>query len=355
MGKNRARGERVAWAAGLTFALTAALLMLPPIGAAHVSALPTGATRHAAVAAGPSTKAQTTCAAGTNPEFVAYNPVTKWYYVTDVVSGQISVYKATCTIVGTIALPTGSQPRGVAYSPSTNRIYVADFALDQLYVITKLAIKQTLTDPSFDGPFAIAYDPSIGYFGGGGSMLVTNAWNGSVSFVSQLTPTGSAHVYYVLGVGTDPIGITYDPVYDAMIVTNSGSNNVTTFSASYGTYISTGFGVGSDPFSVACSPATVECYVANYNSDNVSVIDAYGVFTSVGVGTEPLGVTYNPATLNMWVSNYGSRNISVIGTGNTVIGTNNVPHHWEPAGMAFDAANNKMIVAIWNQATVDVF
>ena len=352
MNQHAQRDERLALIAVFAAVVVVALLMLQPAGAASVAKVsPGGLSSNSTIT--PKLHSKVTCAAGTNPEYVAYNPVTKWFYVTNPGSSSVSVYKASCTPVGTITLPTGAVPRGVVYNPDNNRMYVADSYLNQVYIINKLTIKQTLADPSFDGPWALVYDPANGYWMGGGSILVTNVLNDTVSAISEVTPTGTAFVFSVFPVGIAPLAIAYEPVYDTIEVVNEGSDNVTVVSASYLTVFTASISVGSIPVGIACSQSGLLCYVANEYSNNVSVIDPYGVWTTVAVGTYPFGVAYDPATLNIWVSNYGSHNISIISAANVVVGHQSLPKADSPVGMAWNYNSGKMDVAIWSAGIVD--
>ncbi len=341
--------RRLAWTTGALLVLTAGLLLAGPVAegrGVHGTTVVAKVSSHA--------KPKTTCTAGTNPEYSAYDPTTKWLYVANSYGGTISVYKGTCTLVKTISLPTGAQPRGVVYSPGTNRVYVADWNLSQVYVINKLTIKQTVTSPYLDHPFGLAYDPSFGYYYGGGSIWVTNQGNDTVAVLAAYPATGPTYVYTELATGSAPTGVCYSPVFNSMAIVNQYSDNVTTYDATYLTQQAAGIPVGSDPIACAYDPATLLTYVTNFYGTNVSGIDAYFDFASVPVGLDPFGLAYDPSTLQMDVANYGSHNVSEINDVGVDSGKVKLPTADEPIVPVWDPNNNKMYVTIWNTAQVDV-
>jgi len=340
MNENNRTRSRVALVIAVIFALLSMGVFASSFAVAHPATVPL--SKHVK------------CSAGTNAEFTAYDPVTKAYYVTNPYSSNISVFKGTCAQLGTITLPAGAQPRGIAYNPATNKIYVADYSLNQVYVIVGTHVKQTLTSPALDAPFGIAYDPATGYFFGGGSMVVTNVNNDTITVLSQTSNTGPLIVLASVPVGLAPKEIAYSPVYNYLYVTNSLGDNVTIYDASLLSLVGS-VGVGSYPFGIAYDPSSLLVDVTNVNSNNVTMLDGTYIFLSVAVGTNPYGIAFDPANQRMYVSNYGSANISEISAAGSVVKTVSMPHASGPVGLAFDEASNKMICGLFSVNAIEIF
>lgn len=332
--------RNASYLAGLLAAVCAWAILTAPIAAAHhVDAPAATIVPHAA---------KTLCkSVGANPEFTAYDPITKWYYTSVVNSGLVAVYKGACTFLGNLTLPSGANPRGIAYSPATHKIYVADYSLDQVYVISKLHLVQTVTSPTFDGPWAIAYDPAAGFIGGGGVMAVTDYLAGNLTFIGQTSPTGSALAYYALNLGNSIEAVCYSPLYNALMTTNPLNDTVTAIDATTGSVLAT-FAVGIGPVACAYSPSTSETLVVNLYSNNVSIVYPYGVSSTVAVGTTPEFAAYDPNNSQMYVSNAGSSNVSKINAAGHVAGTISLASGSGPIGLAFDESTNQMVIDEWS-------
>lgn len=319
-------------------------------GATSVS-MPSGISSTGAIRAG-----SYTCASGTNPEYVAYDPVNKYYYVSDVNSNNITVFKGTCTLVTTIVLGSGAVPRGVAFDPSNNYVYVAEVGFNSVLEVSGTTVVQTITSGALDLPWGLAFDPAGGYYYGSSSIVVTNLGNGTISYIGTPSPaTGTASVDYSQGVGYLPIAVAYSPLFNALMVVNQGSNNVTAIDATTGAIIDPSIAVGSEPQGIAFSPSTDQTYVTNVGSKNVSVIDPVGLeFGAIKVGKDPLAVAFDQSTLEMFVCNYGSNSISVISLSNAVVSTLYPGSGSEPAGLAYNSGDGKMDVVGWGSGLVYV-
>jgi hypothetical protein len=73
-----------------------------------------------------------TCTVGKQPGFPGYDPVNHEMYIPNSLSSNITVFKGTCTKVGTIKLPSGSFPLQAAFDPQNNHMYVTDNLLNQV-------------------------------------------------------------------------------------------------------------------------------------------------------------------------------------------------------------------------------
>jgi len=297
----------------------------------------------------------TTCPTGISPEYVAYDPVSKYFYVSNVGSGSISVYKGTCTLVTTITLAAGAAPRGSAYDPSNIYIFVADEALSQVYVISGTTIIQTITSGTFSLPWGVAFDPAGGYYNGSGSIVVTNVGNGTIDFIGSAPSTGTSAVFYTEGVGIDPIAVAYSPFSNALMVANQGSNTVTSIDATTGAYINANIPVGLNPQGIAFDPATDQTYVTNEGGNNVTILSPSGLqFGSITVGKHPIAIAFDQKNLDMYVCNFGGKSVYLISSLNVVVKKIHLATGSEPAGLAYNVGSGKMDVVGWGSDLVYV-
>lgn len=343
--------------AGLAVAIVVGLLLAIPLNAAAspVAPSPTSAGATAVPSAGAAASAKpvtwTSCSAGDYPQYVTYDPVNRYFYVDNVEPGSISVYKGTCTLIYTISLPAYAQPRGNAYDPSNNYIYVADTYLNQLYVISGTKVIQTITSTTYyglaslDGPWGVAYDPAGGFYGGSGTIVVTNNVGNTIALFATPAPaTGSTLLFDVMPVGACPSGVVYDPFFNQVMVTNLCSDNVTAIDGTIFTVDAAGIPVGKDPQGIAYDPSTEDVYVANSGGKNVTVISDDTVVKSIKVGSGPIDVAFDQSNLHLYVVNYVSGTVSVIGLTNKVTSTITLPTDAEPVGVAWDGANGHVLV-----------
>jgi YVTN family beta-propeller protein len=274
-----------------------------------------------------------TCAAGSGPYFPAYDPVNHAVYVPNYASGNITVLKRTCSIAGTIHLPTGASPVAVAFDPANNDVYVTDDSLNQVYVISGQTIVATISGTQLPSPWAITWDP-------GDSMILVSNDYGAYDVVGIQGTT----IVGTIGVGSFPTALCFDPFYNVVLVVNRFSDNVTLLNAysPLSPVVGT-VAVGSNPSSCAYDPADSEDYVVNYGSNNVSVISGSGgVIGSVTVGSLPRGIAWDQATLQIMVGNTQKGGVSLI-SGTTFIGTVGAGAK-NSEGLVYDWQNNYVYV-----------
>ncbi len=334
--------------AGLAVAIAVGLLLTVPLNAAGSTFM-----------ANAQSVSVSSCATGTYPEYVTYDPVNRYFYVDNVEGGSISVFKGTCTLVTTIALPTGASPRGNAYDASNNYIYVADETLNQLYVISGTKVIQTIASESNGGeqslaaPWGVAYDPAGGFYDGSGYIVVSNSQGSSVSFFATPAPSTGATLYTeTLPVGSCPSNIAYVPFFSELLVANTCSDNVTAIGATVLNYLDPGIPVGKAPQGIIWDPATEEIYVGNTGGKNLTVISDLSVVRSIKVGTEPIAVAFDQSNLHLYVANQISGTLSVIGITDKVTSTITLPAGADPVDVAWDGANGHMVVTSFDTSTV---
>src|SRR4029077_1365695 len=169
-----------------SLAMLGALLILP-IGSAALVGHSTSAGSVRPSVLGP-------CNVGSGPYRTAYDPVRHYVYVPNQGNGTITVLKGTCTLVGTITLPSGASPIDMAFDPQNNMVYATDDSLNAVYVISGTTVMSTITNPLLPSPWAILYDP-------GDNMMLVSTSYGSCSVVGIIGTTVVGQV----GVGSFPV------------------------------------------------------------------------------------------------------------------------------------------------------
>lgn len=176
------------------------------------------------------------------------------------------------------------------------------------------------------------------------------------SLATSTSNTGTDSVVATVGVGTNPLGVAFDPVNGYVYVDNENDNSVSVIDGNTNT-LATGFtnpiAVGHAPYGIAINGSV---YVSNLGSSTVSVIDgstntlATGFTNPISVGSFPNGVVSLPNGYFYVVNNHDN-SVSVIDTHpshtsfNTVIAT--IPVGTVGTGpnvAAFDPANGYMYV-----------
>jgi len=193
-------------------------------------------------------------------------------------------------------------------------------------------------------PVGVAFDPSTG------EVYVSNYGAGSVTVFAEATNA----IVTTVGVGSAPYALTYDAGTGQVFVTNSGSNNVSVIDATTHAVVAT-VDVGTKPFSAAYDAALGEVFVVNSGSNSVSVISDTNdsVVATVAVGTNPVYVDYDAGLGEIFVTNQGSDNVSVIADAtNAVVANVGVGSH--PYGVAYDAARSEVFVTNFGSNSVSV-
>ncbi|MCX6841729.1 MAG: T9SS type A sorting domain-containing protein [candidate division WOR-3 bacterium] len=318
-----------------------------------------------------------TMAAGTNPCFVAVNPVTNKIYVANYGSNDVTVIDGATN--GTSTVATGSCPWGVAVNPVTNRIYVPNRYSGTVTVIDG-ATNGTTTVAVGDYPQAVTVNPVTN------NIYVCNYRSSSVTVID-----GATNATQTLTVDPSPSAVAVNTVTDKIyvcgdvgIVTviDGATNEMAKVAAEYGTcavavnsvmnkiYVVNYYGnsvtvidgatnntstvpMVTDPSAVAVNPITNRIYVANGYSGTVVVIDGETNNTTiVPVGNSPGFVEVNPVTNKVYVANGCSDYVTVIDGATN--GTTTVELGTAPRGIGVNPVTNKVYVANIDAASVTV-
>ncbi len=179
---------------------------------------------------------------GQAPSGVAYDPDNKGVYVTNALSGTVSVINTTTnTVVATISLPqigtspVPPSPWSIAYDSSTHEMYVtADnsrFSPENLnsgtvFVIntSNNAVVAIINVGSVaDVPHDVAYDSDIG------EIYVANGqYSSTVSVINTTTHQVEGNP---ITVGSGPMGIAYNLYNKGVYVANEGSGTISVINA----------------------------------------------------------------------------------------------------------------------------
>ncbi|MGC1435287.1 MAG: beta-propeller fold lactonase family protein [Terriglobales bacterium] len=151
--------------------------------------------------------------------------------------------------------------------------------------------------------------------GGNGLLFVTAQANTTVSVYGiNLTNGNLSTVGSSIGTGTAPAAIAITPALDAMFISNTGSNDISSYTTNSGgslTAVSGTTKAGTRPMGLAIDPAGKFLFVANQGSSNISAftIGTGGALTAVPGSpftTIPVGFPYPIGTLPVAVAVSGS-------------------------------------------------
>jgi YVTN family beta-propeller protein len=284
-----------------------------------------------------------TVAVSTSPQDVAYAASNHELYVA-FESGYVEAFSPSNRLVATIALPVN--PYRLVYDPSDQSIYVADLATSSVTVINTTTNAVTRTIPVGANPDGIAYDPATD------AVYVANSGSDNVSVI----PTGASTVSTTIGLaaGAGPSGVAYDPGNSEVYVAEGGLNLLVGIDGTLN-FVSSTTPTGSDPQDVAASPANGLVYVANEASRNLSVVDSASntVVDNITLPSYPMRLTYDPVTSDILTAESFGTSVVFVTPGDQVAATVQVGSN--PAGMAYDLANQRVYVANQGSATLSYF
>jgi YVTN family beta-propeller protein len=284
----------------------------------------------------------------TKPQFAAYDPLDNDLYVSNYISGSITVISmVSLTAIANITV--GSGPVQDFYDPVTHLIYVLNWIGGTVSVINGTTQSVSATISGFASPDCITYDLANGY------LYIPDEYSNRVSILDPSTNLIVASV--PAGASQPEFCATYDSLSGDIYVVNSGSNNLTVISGTTNKVL-TNIPVGPYPSYTALDPRNGYLYVPAQQSDFVTVVNgsSNSVVKNITVGQTPGSVVYAPPTGNLYAINGrggGSSNLSVIsGKTNSVTATIAVPS--QPYNALFDPGNGRLYVTSSASNTVTV-
>jgi len=248
------------------------------------------------------------------------------------------------------------------------------------------------------GQVSLGANPAYETLINGGTVVVANAGESSLSAYTALLPTagqpititlpaGSAPNYVFasstatlfvslpgansvglvnlgndifvgsIAVGNNPVAITGTPDGTKIYVANQGDGTVSVIATATNLVTAT-VPVGASPVAMTITADGKTVYVANQGSGTASAIStATDTATSLAVGASPSSVVFDPNLLRIYVANTGSNSVSVINADSLSAGFNtvtNVPVGASPKGVAPLANGSRAYVANSAAGTVSV-
>jgi DNA-binding beta-propeller fold protein YncE len=269
----------------------------------------------------------------------------------------------TSTVVSFSTLsPSVPNPNYIAYDSGNSHMYVSSIPDDLVGIIN--TGNQQVADIGANGNLqGIAYDSVTGHV----YVVSDTPVDGHFYVYDLMAPGGTPGVE--LPANAFPQDIQYDAKYNALVVSDYGSSEVSIISP-----ISTGGGtlvknivVAKDPYNIAIDPITGYAFVYDQGVSygGVSIIGKgssgwaqLGVLSTEVAPSVGGGIAFNPVNSYLFVANYGAQSISVFNaTGTTassysylytLIGTGSV------SSIGVDCTHNTLWLAVQNTNSVAV-
>lgn len=224
------------------------------------------------------------------PEGIAFDAFHDRLLVADNGSSQLSVIDP-LNLTNQTTVNVGTGPSSVVVVPTLGEYFVIDAGANKISVVNASTLRVVSNVSLSNLPIEGTFDSAAS------AVLVTEMGGHAVAEIptSTLTP-------HLIATGAAPIGVAYDPLDDAVVVANSGSNNVTVLNGTT-LHHDTDLATGRQPETVSVDPTSGELAVANYQSDSLSLIN--GCLRASCLYVEQFGAT--PATLSVG----SSTNLSV--------------------------------------------
>ncbi|HEY6536812.1 MAG TPA: YncE family protein [Candidatus Nitrosocosmicus sp.] len=157
-----------------------------------------------------------------------------------------------------------------------------------------------------------------------------------------------------IGVGDNPVDLSYDPVHQKMYVANLNSNYASVIDTTTNKVIKNI--TVSSPFGIAYDTDNREMYVTDFKSNSISIINPFTdtvVGSPIPVGALPTGIAYDPVHQRMYVANLNDNSVSVIDTTTNMV-INTLTGFNGPISVKFNPINQYMYVTNYHSNTVSV-
>jgi gliding motility-associated-like protein len=250
---------------------------------------------------------------GKRPWGVALSPDYTKVYVTNNVSGTVSVINTSSNTV-TATVTVGSSPEGVLVSRDGNSVYVANEMSGTVSVINTSSNLVTSTIQVGNSPTMMVASPD------GKTIYVSNYEpQGTISVINTASNTVAA----TIGSLNFPTGLAISPDGSKLYVASNTQNTVTVINTANYSVITT-IPAGAVCTGLAISPDGSRLYVTNSGSATVSVINTATntVSATIGVGTIPSGICVSPDGSFICVACAGSNlTILINSSTNAVVAT----------------------------------
>ena len=288
----------------------------------------------------------TTTVLGAQPSAVAVNPLTHQVYFANSSASDVTIMDGVgeAFISGAYVAPA-ARPIAIAVNPILNHLYVLcnlssppavtpsvdviDLGQNGNYGVGKLI--KTVTVGS--NPTGMSVNPITN------QVYIANSGETFVTVIQDGATVGNGQT---VSVGIAPSGVVVNPITNKVFVTNQNSNSVSVIDGASNTVTAT-VAAGTHPFAVAANPLTDKIYVAN-TGDSVTVVDGAANATRVAfAGATPVSVGVNPVTGKAYIANQAGNSVTVIDEANNT--TSSVSSLGGPVAVAVDPVLNKIYVA----------
>ena len=245
----------------------------------------------------------------TDTAYFAMNPRNDNLYVADNCLNQISVINATY-LQGSREINFAGSPKFLLYDNSNGLIYAAMGYPSNPYsfllpiVASNGSLSKTILESRYSQFLGtLTLDSSDNCLFGSNNGLDTG------SFIN----TSENSVINNICVGSNPVGMAYDPISNYLYVANCGSNSVSVVDVATGIVISS-INVGVQPYGVLFDSVNGYVYVANSGSNSISVInpESNQVVNTILTGNGPQCMIYDPSNGYIYASNSASNSVSVV-------------------------------------------
>ena len=264
--------------------------------------------------------AQISVPEGIHPQAIIVNPFNQYIYVTNQLSGTVTVLNQSHEVVTIIQLdtilsvfigPVAMAVNTKATSATYGYVYVV-CSISNKVVIIDTTLTTIATLHTGVRPIAIALNPV--------NMLLYIA-----NLASDNMTIIDAELLYEQGfsplpTGRNPVGVGVNPENGDIYITGSFDNNVVVYNST-NELVTEITGVGQYPVSVMFNPANQFIYVVAMNNNRVYQINTitYTIVTSIVTGTTPYNIFYHSLTSLLYIQNSVSNTFTILRSDNTVI------------------------------------
>jgi YVTN family beta-propeller protein len=195
---------------------------------------------------------------GNEPLGIAIDEKTDMIYVANNLDNTVSVIDGkTNQVLETVNV--GRSPSDIAVNEKDNIIYITNSGNDTVSVLNGATSMVMNTLKVGMNPAAITINPE------NGMVYVLNIYDGTISVIDGFNVIKTID----LKKGVD--NIAFDPLVNAIYVTDSNDNALIFINAQTGSIVKK-LSVGTEPFGIAIGPND-EIYISNYGNSTISVIN----------------------------------------------------------------------------------
>ena len=259
---------------------------------------------------------------------------------------------------GTVLIDSGADPYELEYDPINNLVYVSDFLSGKISVVEPISNKVIFNVTGFHFPTAFALDKKDNY------LYVANLGSNYVSVVNGSSGSYVGNISVPSGQG----GIAFDPENGYLYVSDYQYGSVSIIDASTDKIVSS-VSVGEFPYSVCYDPSNGYVYVghyvpilvslsgsvlsqaensassASYNSSDIVVIDPFTgqVISALGASSDVSDIEFDSSNGDLYAVNAISSYITTISSASDDV-ISNVTLGFHPNHIAFNPSTGLIYI-----------